>query len=120
MAVVDPLYAQWLQQETLWAVRTDAGAVARWGDSAITAERKTSIALKAHAVAEGDRQLAFLSGPLVLDEHLLSGKWRQHRGQVVTLTIDKLGYENGVDVFLIDAEDDKATGLSKVTVIKRL
>lgn len=120
MASVDPFYAQWLQKAGLWVVRTDAGTLARWGDTAITAERMTSIALKADAVAEGDRQLAFMAGPHVIDEHLLTGEWRSYRGQVATLTIDQLGYHDGADVFVIGAEDDEATGLSKVTVIKRL
>lgn len=120
MAAVDPLFAQWLQDEGLWALREDAEQVARWGDTALSTERMTAIALKADAQAEGDRQLEFLGGPLVIDEHLLSGEWRGLRGQVVTLTIPQLGYDNGVDVFVISAEDDKATGLSRVSVVRRL
>ncbi|WP_337846261.1 hypothetical protein [Sphingomonas sp.] len=120
MAQVDPLFAQWLQDEGLWLVREDAERVGRWGDTALLGERMTSIAFKGDAQAEADRQLAFLGGPLALDEHLLVGEWRHLRGQVITLTIDKLGYSGGVDVFLLSAEDDKASGLSRVTVIRRL
>lgn len=120
MATVDPPFAQWLQEQGLWALAEDAAGVSRWGDTAVTAERMSCIAERDDALAEGARQLDFLAGPHAIDDHVLSGEWRQYRGQVVTITIDKLGYDEGEDVFVIAAEDDRATGLSKVTVIKRL
>ena len=120
MASVDPIFAQWLQDEGLWSVGEDVEVAELWGDSAITAERMTAIAGRGYALDEAERQLAFLKGPLAIDDHLLIGEWRHRRGQVVTLTINQLGYEQGADVFVIAAEDNKATGLSKVTVIKRL
>jgi hypothetical protein len=120
MAAVDPQFAQWLQEEGLWAVSEDAIATARWGNDAITSERMTSIAFKADAETESGRQLAFMAGPAVPERHLIPGEWRQFRGQVITVTIDQLGYGEGLDVFLLAAEDDKATGLSAVTVLRRL
>lgn len=120
MASVDPLFAQWLQAEGLWVVADDAGAAALWGNGALTVERTSSIAFKGDATTEAARQLAFLRGPLVMDEHVLSGQWRSYRGQVITLTGNRLGYDTGVDVFVLGAEDNQATGLSTVTVLRRL
>lgn len=120
MASVDPLFAQWLQSDGLWVVADDTAGSALWGSGALTVERASSIAFKGDAATEAARQLSFLKGPLVMDEHVLSGQWRSYRGQVITLTGDRLGYENGVNVFVLGAEDNQATGLSTVTVLRRL
>lgn len=120
MSNVDPVFAQWLQTDALWAVVEDATLKARWGTSGQVAERSTTIALKADAVAEGNRQLAFLGGPLVEDEHLLLGAWAPYLGQVITITGTKLGYDAGVDVFVLGVNDDRARGVSHVTVLRRL
>lgn len=120
MAAVDPVFAQWLMADGRWLVSEDATLRARWGDKALTTSRMTTIAAKADAEAEGARQLAFLGPVAAIDEHLLVGRWKHLRGQVITLTIDRLGYEAGAQVFLLGAEDDDATGLSRVTVLKRL
>lgn len=117
---VDPLFAQWLQAEALWAVREEAVRKARWQDSGRIGERVTTIAGKADAETEGDRQLAFLGGPHAIEEHELVGAWAGYLGRVITLTIDKLGYEAGLDVFVLSAADNHATGLSTVTVLRRL
>lgn len=120
MTVVDPLFAQWLQAEALWSLREDAARKAKWGDSGRVTERVTTIATKADAEAEGDRQLAFLGGPLARDDHLLVGAWSEYLGRVITLTLDKLGYHAGLDVFVIGVADDRAAGTSRVTVLRRL
>lgn len=120
---VDPVFAQWLQEKAMYALREDAGIAARWGETAIVSARDTSIALQADAEAEGLRQLAFMAGPLVEDEHVLpiiAGGWRQHMGRVITLTSDDLDYAGGVDVFLISARDDHAAGVSTLLVLRRL
>jgi len=122
MSTVDPLYAQWLIAETLWAVSTDATLAARWGASGQTTERATTIANKADAIAEAARQVAFLAGggPLVIDEHQLIGAWCGYLGQVITITGDQLGYDAGLAVFVIGVQDNPTTGLSTVSVIRRL
>lgn len=120
MSTVDPVFAQWLQANGLWAVQSDPARAAQWGEQATTAERMTALAFKADAVAEAGRQLDFLGGPLAEDEHLLPGRWRHLKGQVVTLTIDQLGYGAGLPVFVLDAQDDLARGLSTVVVLCRL
>ncbi|MDE2171318.1 MAG: hypothetical protein KGJ57_18135 [Sphingomonadales bacterium] len=90
--------------------------------TAQTTSRTTTIASRADATAEAARQLEFLggSGPLVVDEHQVQGAWCPYLGRIVTLTINKLGYDAGLDVFVIGAQDNTATGLSTLTVIRRL
>lgn len=119
---VDPLFAQWLQADADYLVRADAVAVARWGDTAVTSERITAIATKAAAEAEGDRQLAFFArGPFAIDVHELVGlDWLRERGRVVTMVNEALGYDGGVDVFVLEVEADRATGISAVTVLRPL
>lgn len=120
MTNVDPVFAQWLMSEGLWQVSDDATRRTRWGADALTTQRMTTIATKTAAAAEAARQLAFLGGPLAIEEHMLLGEWAGTLGSVITLTIDQLGYDAGVDVFVIGAEDNLSAGTSTVTVIRRL
>lgn len=119
---VDPVFAQWLQDVALWSLGEDAAIKARWGATAIVAERATAIANQADAIAEAARQLAFMGWPLAEDQHLLplGAGWSQFLGQVITLTGNGLGYEAGLDVFLISAEDDHSAGMSTLVVLRRL
>lgn len=119
---VDPLFAQWLQAPADYAVSSDAAASARWGATALATERLTGIATRAAAIVEGARQLAFLSrGPFVQDAHQFVGTdWIGAIGTVVTITNAELGYEGGVDAFVLDAEVDRAAGISTVTVLRPL
>lgn len=120
MTSVDPVFAQWLMADCLWSMATDVAVAGRWGDSGLTKERQTTIATRADAEAEAARQLAFMAGPLVIDNHLLLGRWEPYRGQVITITCNRLGYDAGVDVFVLGAEDVMASGTSRVTVLRRL
>lgn len=122
MAAVDPIFAQWLMAEALWQVQADAVLTGRWGATAQTTERVTTIAVEADAMAEAARQIAFLggNGPLAIEEHELTGEWAAYLGRIVTLTIDRLGYDNGLSVFVIGVQDNRAAGTSTLTVIRRL
>ena len=120
MAAIDPLYAQWLEAETLWHVADDPALKALWGDGGKITSRGTTIALRADAAVEAGRQLAFLGGPLVEEEHLLLGSWVDFLGRVITLTCAQFGYAAGLDVFVIGAQDNRATGVSTVAVLRRL
>lgn len=126
MAAVDPLFAQWLQAEADFVVRSDDDAAARWGASGVTTERVTGVATRAGAEAEGDRQLGFLRrGPFAVDTHRLVGAdWAAALGRVVRLSgepgADPLGYGFGVDVFVLGVDVDRAAGLSQVTVLRPL
>ncbi len=122
MSLVDPLFAQWLQDVALRVTRVSGSIDTRWGAGAIVSERITGIATVAAAQAEADRQLAFLAnGPFAIDVHQLLGDgWSEALGQIVTLTVDQLGYDDGLDVFVIEAEVDRTKGISVVAVLRRL
>lgn len=119
---VEPLFAQWLQGEPLLAVGSSALMIDRWGDTAASSDRLTGLATRSGALAEAARQIAFLSrGPFAIDVHQLVGTdWHRALGCVVRLVIDQLGYDDGVDVFVIEAEPDRASGLSTVAVLRPL
>lgn len=116
---VDPLFAQWLQTTSDNVVGADAIAAARWGTSAVTTERVTGIATLAAAQTEADRQLAFFRrGPFAIDVHDFVGvDWLTALGEVVTLFNDELGYAAGVDVYVLEVEVDRGSGISSVTVL---
>lgn len=120
MASVDPIFAQWLQDDGLWQTNVDAALTARWGAKAVTAERMTALATQAGAGAELARRAAFFSVPLAVDEHLLAGAWSGFVGQIITITAAQLGYAAGADVFVVEVDDNRATGLSRVTVLRRM
>jgi hypothetical protein len=119
---VDPLFAQWLMAAADYVVRADAAASSRWGSTALSSERLTGIATRAAAVIEADRQLAFFSrGPFAIEAHQLVGvDWIASIGTVVTMVNTDLGYEGGIDVWVLDAEEDRATGISTVSVLRPL
>lgn len=117
---VDPSFAQWLMGDGLTAVTTDAAVAAAWGTKALTTARMTTIALAADANAEGARQIVFMGMPLAQDEHLMVGEWASFLGRVITISGDRLGYAAGVDVFVVGVQDDLATNISRVTVLRRM
>lgn len=120
MANVDPLVAQWLQSGGLWSVTEEASLRQRWGDTALTAERMTTLGNANDAAAEGVRVLAFRGPPMVEDEADLPGTFVASIGQVITIEHPDLGYREGMDVFVIGAEDNRATGVSRVTFLRKL
>lgn len=117
---VDPDFAEWLASEEISAIASDAVAAATWGTIAIDTTISSAIALKADAVAEAARQLAFRPGPLVVETLRVPGLQVGMIGKVVTLTADKGGYAGGVDVFVLGADEIDGMGGIKVTVLRRL
>lgn len=111
---VDPLFAQWLQAEADHVVRADAAMVARWGATALSVERVTGIATLDAASIEADRQLAFgARGPFAQDVHQFVGTdWIADLGTVVTIRSPDLGYDAGIDVFVLEVDVDRAKGLA--------
>lgn len=117
---VDQTFGEWLQAEADFVTQSHASAADRWGDTAMTVARTTAIATRAAAVAEAARQLAFWArGPFAIDIHDVVGvDWTTALGRVVALSIDALGYDSGVPVFVIGVEPDRATGVTKLTVVR--
>lgn len=117
---VDPQFAQWLSAESLWALHQDVTGQAKWGALAGSSERATTIADRDDAEEEAERQLGFLTGPCVREVVELQGEWVRHIGHVITLTCEDDSYPASVEVFVLGASDDHSTGLSQVTVLRRL
>lgn len=120
VAGVDPLVAQWLQSAGLWAVSEEPAQRSRWGDTALTVERMTTIASKVDAASEGARVISFRGMPTVEDVAELPGEFVHSIGEVITVEHPDLGYKDGINVFVINAEDDRASGVSLVTFLRRL
>lgn len=113
-------YALWLQSPARFVTYTDPALAALWGDIAKETRIISPFATQEAALAEGARQMAFLGFALAEDVHVIPGAHRDKLGQVVTLTIDRLGYDAGVDVFVIGAEEDRAANLTTLTVLRRM
>ncbi|WP_242415095.1 hypothetical protein [Sphingomonas panni] len=122
MAAVEQTFGQWLQSEADFIVRDDPVTKGRWGASARTVECVTSIATRAAALAEADRQNAFWArGPFAIDIHTVTGTdWAGELARVVTLQIDELEYSAGAEVFVVGVEPDHAIGMTTLTVIQPL
>lgn len=119
MAAVDASLAEWLKAAALYAPATDAGVAAAWGVRAIETEIVSPFAERADAEAEAARQLAFLSGPLVLDRHVVDGQRRDLLGRTVAIDGDDLDYPAGVLAFVIRVEELDGN-LTALDVLRRL
>lgn len=117
---VDAAQVQWLKDGAKFEVSTDAGIVAAWGADASETEIVSPLALVADATPEAARQEAFLKGPLVVDRHIVPGLKAHLTGRPVTLTIARLGYDAGLDVFVLGAEEQDGVELTTLTVLRRL
>jgi hypothetical protein len=113
---VDQEFARWLREGVLFTAAESAAVAAAWGALARTTEIRSPLALAAGADAEAARQLAFLSGPLVEDLHVVDGLRADLIGQAIVLKANppdgelangtrQLGYEMGVTVFVIGVQE---------------
>ncbi|ARR52049.1 hypothetical protein HY78_00525 [Rhizorhabdus wittichii DC-6] len=116
---IEPSYGEWLQSDALYATSTDATLAARWPTQAIESEAVSPFAEKVDGEAEGGRQIAFLGPPKDTDVHVVPGRHRNLLGRVVTLMIDRLGYDAGVNCFVIGADEQQVTGSTVLTVLRR-
>lgn len=117
---VDPGIARWLKEGVIFASAEDAAIVASWAGLARSSDTFSPFATKAGAEAEAARQLAFLKGPLVLDEHLVAGSRFDLIGCPVTITGDWLGYAAGAVVFVVGAAEVEDVDETRLTVVRRL
>lgn len=120
MTVPTVTFAEWLRAEALYASAESSAIAAAWGEDAPKSERITGLAASAHADEEATRQQAFMGVPMAKDQHKLVGQFTPYIGKVITLTCARLGYDAGINVFVLGAADDLQTGLSTVTVLRRL
>lgn len=117
---VDAGYASWLKAPSRTVGATITGAAAAWGDKAVDSTVVSPLALKADAQAEATYQAQFLAGPIARDTVLVKGLRADLIGRLVTIVGDRLGYEDGADVFVIGAKESDRVQTTSLTVLKRL
>lgn len=111
--------AEYLKSEGLFAVAEVAGALAKWGDLAASSSLMSPLVNTVDANDEAAAQAAFMAGPLARDLVIVKGRRSDLFLRAVTITGDRLGYEAGDAVFVLDArEQDNGTTILKV--LKRL
>lgn len=115
MTAVDPAYAIALKNEALY-VRVGTADPA-WSDGQ-ESKSISPLALRADAIAEAQRQIAFVGGPVVREQAEVPGARCDLIGRPVVLTGPGLGYEEGLPVFVIGAAEGEATTV--LTVLRRL
>lgn len=120
MATVEPGYGAYLKGPARYVTTNIAGASDRWGDRALTATMMTPLVNKADAQAMATYQAQFMAGPLARDTILVAGLLAEYEGCVMTIFGDRLGYENGADVFILGVREAEKGGTSTLTVLKRL
>jgi hypothetical protein len=113
-------YGEWLRAEALFVTTDSATLLANWGDDAPKSTRVTALASKAGADAESARQQTFMGQPMAREVHTVRGRFAPYIGKTVTMKGTRLGYDAGLDVIVLGAQDDLATGVSQVTVLRRL
>ncbi len=120
MTLVDPDFAEYLGREEVLATSTDAAAAAKWGAIAIDTRISTALAFKADALVEAARQLAFRPGPLAVELLRAPGLHVGLIGEVVTLRAAKGGYDAGVDVFILAADETDPGDGTRFIVLRRM
>ena len=73
--------------------------------------RRQSVTIK-HVAADAGVSLQTVSRVINNEPNV-----RAEMKERVQASIDKLGYGDGVDVFVLEATDDRATGLSTIAVL---
>jgi hypothetical protein len=91
-----------------------------WDALARSTDITSPLALKADAEAEAARQVAFLGGPLAIDEVLVPGSRADLWCKPVTIRIDRLGYEDGRTVFVFGVAESDDVDTTTLTVLRRL
>lgn len=121
MPIPGATFAEWLRSPALFKYAVDAAISAAWGDDAPRSERVTALANSTDALAEATRQLNFQKWPMAKEVHRgMKGKFQPYIGKVITIKTDRLGYAAGINVLVLGAQDDLASGLSTVTVLRIL
>jgi hypothetical protein len=115
---VNPTFASALKATALLATARAPSAGA-WGDRAINSTILSPLEAKADAEAEAARQAVFLDGPKPFDEHIVPGRHHNLVARVITIVADRLGYEGGAAVFVLDADETAVEGATKLLVLKK-
>jgi len=121
---VDAGYAAWLKADGLYVAATDSDVAARWGERAIDTSLMTGLVYNYDADDEAARQLRFLGGPLVRDEHVVQGLRHDLIGKRIrlrTYSLQPMGYgETGSLALVVRAVESESSDTTTLTVIRRL
>lgn len=121
---VDAGLAAWLKSEALLIAPVDTDIQAVWTTKGVDTAITSAIAGRTDAIAEATRQLRFLGGPLVRDEHVVSGARHDLIGRRIklrTYAVQSLGYtDDGVMCFVIGAVESDSGETTTLTVLRRL
>lgn len=119
VVVPDSSFADWLKTGALYVTRPSPSA-ATWTPTGtgIESEIVSPLATRAAAVTEGDRQAAFMGGPVVKDRLLVPGARKDLYGKAFNARGDRLGYSGvAVPVYCIGAEE-LDNGWTALTVVR--
>jgi hypothetical protein len=116
---VDPNYASWLKSEAMFRSWTNSGLPSGLQAMAIDSEIITPFAASAAADTELTRQGALLDGPLALDSVTCCGRRVDLVGKCITLSGDQLNYSAGVNVLVIQANEQE-DGTTQLLVLRAL
>lgn len=120
MTDIDPGTADWLRSDAARAVVADAGVGAAWGELAVDTSIRCALDGEIDAVAEGARQMAFLSSPRVVEVLVVPGRRADLIGRSVTLTADAPGYRGaGAVVFVVGAAEIEEEDATRLRVVRR-
>ena len=116
----DAVTANWLKSASDMLPVTDEALAATWGDLAVISEIISPLANYGDALAEAQRQLAFLRIPLAIETLAVPGDQSARVGRLLNITAAGAGYEDGLTVFVIGSEPASEPNMSTVTVLRRL
>ena len=117
---IDAATSEWLKKGALFETGADAAIAAAWGATAVEAEMVSALATQAGATAEAARQIAFWKGPLAVEVHDVPGLRSDLLFKVITVTINQLGYNAGLNVFVIFYEEQELVRRTRLTVLRPL
>jgi hypothetical protein len=120
VSTVEPGYAAWLKTNARYVGATVAGAAQAWGDTAIDSRVVSPLVDRNAAQAEAVAQAQFLAGPIARDKIVVAGLRKDLIGRLITISGDRLGYENGSVAFVIGAAESERVRTTTLTVLKRL
>lgn len=117
MPLVPSAEAEWLGSPATKSIAVSVTATA-WGTDSAVRDTISAFSDKASADAEAARQIAFIEMPKVIETLSVVGQRYDLIGRPVTLTSQGMGYEAGLTVFVIAAEENE--GRTILTVIRRM
>ncbi len=120
MAAVDAGYAAWLKSQARYVTAHITGSETAYPAGTVDSEIISPIGAKADAEAEVVRQAQFLAGPIARDTHVMVGQLSHLVGTLVSITGDRLGYEDGRLCFVVEAREEQDRATTILSVLTRL